>query len=61
MMLSDEMPFVSRDLVDYLKQMYVPDYFLRNKDVHNNDERIGMMRGVSEVLDVLQNLADRRD
>lgn len=59
-MMHDEMPFVPRDLVDYLDAIYTPAFFV-NADVDNNDVRMGYMQGVTEVLSVLRNLAERKD
>lgn len=60
MMMHDEMPFVPRDLVDYLDAIYTLQYFV-DADMDNNDMRMGYMQGVTEVLSILRNLAERKD
>lgn len=60
MMMHDEMPFVPRDLVDYLDAIYTLQYFV-DADMDNSDMRMGYMQGVTEVLSILRNLAERKD
>ena len=48
MIMHDELPFVPRDVVNYLKAIYTPDFFI-NADVDNNDIRMGYMTGASGV------------
>lgn len=60
MIMIDELPFVPRDVVNYLKAIYTPDFFI-NADVDNNDIRMGYMQGCTEIISVLHNLAERKD
>lgn len=60
MIMQDELPFVPRDVVDYLEAIYTPDFFI-NADVDNNDIRMGYMQGCTEIISVLHNLAERKD
>lgn len=60
MIMYDELPFVSRDVVNYLTAIYTPDFFI-NADVDNNDIRMGYMQGCTEIISVLHNLAERKD
>ena len=57
---SDELPFVSRDVVDYLRACYTPDMFI-DADIDSNDERLGYMKGAMEVISLLDGLANRKD
>ena len=49
MIMHDELPFVPRDVVNYLKAIYTPDFFI-NADVDNNDIRMGYMQGVQKLF-----------
>lgn len=60
MIMHDELPFVPRDVVDYLQVIYTPDFFI-NADADNNDIRMGYMQGCTEIISVLHNLAERKD
>lgn len=60
MIMHDEMPFVPRDLVDYLDAIYTPSFFI-DAELDNNDVRMGYMQGIAEVLAFLRNLAERKD
>lgn len=60
MIMHDELPFVPRDIGDYLNAIYTPDFFI-NADVDNNDIRMGYMQGCTEIISVLHNLAERKD
>lgn len=59
-MMHDELPYVPLDVVAYLEAIYTPDFFIE-ADLDNNDERIGYMKGTTEVIDVLRSLAERND
>lgn len=59
-MMHDELPYVPLDVVAYLETIYTPDFFIE-ADLENNDERIGYMKGATEVIDVLRSLAERND
>ncbi len=60
-MMSDELPFVPLDVVDYLKNIYTMSSMISKKDVDNNDEHIGYIKGVNEVIDILDGLATRKE
>ncbi len=62
-MMNDGLPFVSNDTVDYLKEVYTTDSLLSVSETTgcNNDELIGFMKGVTEVISVLDSLAKRKD
>lgn len=63
MILNDGEPFVSRDLVIHLQHMYNLDTLLTTKrdSFFTNDEHIGYMKGVNEVLNYLLALSVRKE
>lgn len=53
MNLQDELLYlVSPRLVENLKETYTPMYFL-DRHFENNDERVGYMKGVMDVVNYL--------
>lgn len=62
MMLSDGEPFVPLDIVEYLQREYSLDALLHsNERFFSNDEHLGYMKGVQEVINRLHALSIRKD
>ena len=59
-MMNDDLPFVPLDVIDYLNAVYTKESLLDAK-VDNNDELVGYMKGVTEVIAVLTGLATRKE
>ena len=60
MLLMDGEPFVDKGLISYLNKIFHTDNLLSYKAC-NNDERIGYIKGVSDVINTLNVLASRKD
>jgi len=56
-----KLPFVPLHLIEYLKKTYGLEYVLNVQFCSNNDEHIGYMRGVHEVITKLDSIAKRGD
>lgn len=52
-----KVPFISKELIEYLETQFGMDYLIGVR-VANNDERIGFIKGVREII---MNLKFTRD
>lgn len=58
----DKTPFVSKELVSHLKEIYTTQYLLdMSNQLQNSDQLIGAMSGVILVIDYLNALANEDD
>lgn len=62
MMLSDGEPFVSLEVVEHLNKVYNLDTLLSRKErFFTNDEHMGYIKGVHDVISYLHALSIRKD
>lgn len=58
-------PMVSKELIDYLRATYSVDLLMDinniNKTIRNNDEHIGFLKGIQEVITRLDVLRKERE
>lgn len=52
-----KIPFVSQEVIEYLKETFNIEYLLEFK-MKNNDEHLGFIRGVREVIGRLEVIHD---
>ena len=59
--MSDDLPFVPKELVEYLEAIYTPDFLLSTHNMDSNDELVGYMKGTTDLIATLKGLADRKE
>lgn len=61
--MEDKTPFVPRDVVQHLRELYSTDRLLdaARSEAQNSDQAIGVMCGIVAVIRYLEALAEAKD